>query len=62
MKDFFIRIWNNIKTFFFNLFHPGEKQPYNPPEVELSDNIVCYYGCPNSNKAKKLQTSRKLYR
>jgi len=24
--------------------------------------VVCYYGCPNSKKAQKLQLSKKLYR
>ncbi len=24
--------------------------------------VVCYYGCPNSKKAQKLQLERKLYR
>ena len=24
--------------------------------------VVCYYGCPNSKKAKKLQLNKKVYR
>ncbi len=30
--------------------------------IEERTDIVCYYGCPNSNKAKKLQLSKKIYR
>ncbi|MBQ6065718.1 MAG: hypothetical protein IJK89_02765 [Clostridia bacterium] len=35
---------------------PDEPSPFDPGEV------VCYYGCPNSKKAKKLQLNKKLYR
>lgn len=31
-------------------------EPVDPGEV------ICYYGCPNSKKAQKLQLSKKLYK
>ena len=35
---------------------PSVDDPFNPGEV------VCYYGCPNSKKAKKLQLNKTAYR
>ncbi len=35
--------------------------PYERPDVPDPSGYVCYYGCPNSKKAQKLQLGRKLY-
>ena len=51
MRAFFRR----IALWFKNLFHRDEGGG-DPGE------FMDYYGCPNSNKAAKLQTSRKSYR
>ncbi len=32
------------------------------PDTVDPGEVVCYYGCPNSKKAKKLQLSKTLYR
>ncbi|MBQ6165459.1 MAG: hypothetical protein IJK23_13390 [Clostridia bacterium] len=34
------------------------------PGHDLPDpgEVICYYGCPNSKKAQKLQLGRKLYK
>ncbi len=40
---------------------PGKDEP-DPTDIEDPGEIVCYYGCPNSNKAKKLQLGRTTYR
>ena len=32
------------------------------PEIDDPGEVVCYYGCPNSKKAKKLQLNKKAYR
>ncbi|MBQ7689037.1 MAG: hypothetical protein IJT27_07460 [Clostridia bacterium] len=47
MREFFIRVWEWIKR----VFH-----------IKSKNDVVCYYGCPNSNKAAKLQLSKTLYR
>lgn len=56
IKEFFAKIIAAIK----GIFNKGEE---NEPTEEISgpDDIVCYYGCPNSDKAKKLQTGKKLW-
>ena len=42
---------------------PDLQQPDEPFERPGPDpGIVCYYGCPNSKKALKLQLGKKLYR
>ena len=37
---------------------PGTEEPSRVDPGE----VVCYYGCPNSNKARKLQLDKKAYR
>lgn len=39
---------------------PDDGQPIEPG-VDPGE-YVCYYGCPNSNKAQKLQLGRNLYK
>ena len=48
---------------------PAVEEPDDgPAQFELSEpvpgpgEVICYYGCPNSNKAKKLQLNKKIYR
>ena len=36
--------------------------PWNDRPGPGPGEIVCYYGCPNSNKAKKLQLKKTAYR
>ena len=47
MRAFLSRIWEWIKR----VLH-----------IKSKDDVVCYYGCPNSSKAKELQLSKKIYR
>ncbi|MCR5041972.1 MAG: hypothetical protein K6C36_07755 [Clostridia bacterium] len=52
--DFFKRFFAWIK----NLFSKDEPiEPVKPDDPDYP--IVCYYGCPNSKKAEKLQLQRK---
>lgn len=62
MWSFLLGIWN----WFTGLFRRNReiggiedvtgKDPLDPREY------ICYYGCPNSKKADRLQLSRKSYR
>ena len=58
MRSLFVIIMNWIKQIVS--FISKKKKPDTPirPEEETGE-IVCYYGCPNSNKAKKLQLNKK---
>ncbi len=58
MRSLFVIIMNWIKRIVS--FISKKKNPDAPlrPEEETGE-IVCYYGCPNSNKAKKLQLNKK---
>ena len=38
-----------------------EPSQINRPDPDPGE-VVCYYGCPNSKKAQKLQLSKKIYR
>ena len=54
-----------IISFFKELYYRiTGKEPVVDPELpdDGFDDMVVYYGCPNSNKAKKLQLSKKLYK
>ena len=44
--------WNRLIAFF-------TRKPEGPDDP---GEIVCYYGCPNSNRAKKLQLGKTTYR
>ena len=54
-----------IKTWFNKLIalfsRKKNDEPIEEPEPGPGE-VVCYYGCPNSKKAKKLQLSKKIYR
>ncbi len=43
------------------IIEPGTDDPVIGPEPGPGE-IVCYYGCPNSKKAQKLQLSKTTYR
>ena len=74
MFSFFSMIWSWLKEWVRSIFskdEPSEPDPSNPADDPGLDrperpdrpgDIVCYYGCPNSKKAAKLQLQRKLYR
>ena len=47
--------WNKLIALFTRKADPLE--PIDDP-----GEVVCYYGCPNSNKAKKLQLGKTTYR
>ncbi|MBQ7637775.1 MAG: hypothetical protein IJS90_02625 [Clostridia bacterium] len=58
-----------IVSWFKKLFHIGSNDETTAPEIDEPEiafpdhsEIVCYYGCPNSKKAGKLQLEKKLYR
>ena len=72
MRSFFTLILSWAKKIFnyiIGKLNPSEPDPedpiqLNPIPTDIDDpsEIVCYYGCPNSNKAKKLQLGKTLYR
>ncbi len=47
--DLFRSVWDRIVLFVRRL-------------LKRDDTMVAYYGCPNSNKARKLQTGKRIYR
>ena len=57
-----------ILSWLKKLFSFGKKVIEDPGSIEIDPErpgpgeVVCYYGCPNSNRAKKLQLEKKLYR
>ena len=58
-------IYALIRSFFKKLYLLIKgKKPSIDPEIpdEGFDDIVVYYGCPNSKKAKKLQLEKSLYK
>ena len=76
MTSFFSMIWSWLKGLYESIIRKitgQEPQPENPlqpedpfiPDIDRPagpGEIVCYYGCPNSKNAQKLQLSKKLYR
>ena len=59
-----IALFKSLWQKFISLFRKKKDDDINEDPVidRPPDDIVCYYGCPNSDKAKKLQTGRKAYR
>ena len=57
---FFKSLFNKIVAFFTR--KKNSDKPENDGPVSDPGEIVCYYGCPNSNKAKKLQLNKNTYR
>ena len=65
MRSFFSMLWNWAKGLFNKIFHKTDPDDPEGPYIDRPrdpNDIVCYYGCPNSNKAKKLQLQKTLYR
>lgn len=69
MLSFFNMLWSWLKDWVRSLFSkddPEEPDPAVIPAPEKPEpfpgEVVCYYGCPNSKKAEKLQLQKKLYR
>ncbi len=64
MRSFFTMILDWIKRTINKIFKKDVPE-IDSPEIGRPDDpgdIVCYYGCPNSNRAKKLQLGRELYK
>ena len=66
MRNIFTLIFSRLKQLILRILHKTETLPSDGGEdVARPDDenvYVCYYGCPNSNRAQKLQLSKKLYR
>ena len=65
MYSFFMSILNWL----YAVFHikrgtekPGKDPIIDGPIDPDDPEIICYYGCPNSKKARKLQLSKKIYK
>ena len=59
MRSVFVMILTMLKRLISAFARKSE--PVEPLEPINPGEVVCYYGCPNSNKAKKLQLN-KTYR
>ena len=59
---FFRTLLARVVAFFKSLSGRGEIETPEPVDPIGPGDVVCYYGCPNSNKAKKLQLGRTTYR
>ena len=54
-------LWKKIVSFFTR--KKDSEDPSDAPVDGPGEGpVVCYYGCPNSKKAEKLQLNRKTYR
>lgn len=76
MTSFFSMIWSWLRGLYESIIRkltgqaPQQDDPLQPvdpfiPDIDRPVNpgeVICYYGCPNSKKAQKLQLSKKLYR
>ena len=61
MRSLFVMIMNWIKraiSFVTSRKNNPETPDIDDPVIDPGE-VVCYYGCPNSNKAKKLQLNKK---
>ncbi len=61
MRSLFVLVMNWIKkavSFIFSRKKDPETPVIDDPSFDPGE-VVCYYGCPNSNKAKKLQLNKK---
>ena len=71
MLSVFTLVWSWLKQIYTTVLAKlglGETQPEDPTPVDPGfdtpigpGEVVCYYGCPNSKKAQKLQLQKKLY-
>lgn len=76
MFNIFSIIWSWVKQLYTAVIEKlgfGEAEPGDPSDPGTVDpfperpepgpgEVVCYYGCPNSKKAQKLQLQKKLYK
>ncbi len=68
--SFFSMIWSWLRGLYESIIRKITGQEIEPADPQLPDidrpgtpgEIVCYYGCPNSKNAQKLQLSKKLYK
>lgn len=63
----FIALFRSFISRILALFSKKDSDPvtFDPedPTIAIPEQpVVCYYGCPNSKKAEKLQLSKTLYR
>ena len=59
----FIFSWTKkIFRFIIGKVNPSKPDPEIDPGIDYPTEFVDYYGCPNSNRAKKLQMRKKRYR
>ena len=58
-----LKTWFNKLLDFFRIRGVGPVivDPEDPSMIDPGE-VVCYYGCPNSKKAQKLQLNKKSYR
>lgn len=71
MFNIFAIVWSWVKQLYTAVIQKlgfGEAQPEGPEpdpgilEPSYPGEVICYYGCPNSKKAQKLQLEKNLYR
>lgn len=62
IKEFFSSLVAKIKAIFTKEDDTDTDDTDIVRPIRDDDDIVCYYGCPNSNKVKKLQLEKKLYK
>ena len=53
-----IKTWINKILVFLHI--RSEDEPIDPDPTAVPPEVICYYGCPNSKKAQKLQLNQKL--
>lgn len=58
MRSFFAGIASWFKRMVARIFHRDAEDNTEAKPVE-PDEIICYYGCPNSKKAKALQLGKR---
>ena len=60
MRSLFVIImsWVRRVISYFSRKNDPETPELEDPAIDPGE-VVCYYGCPNSNKAKKLQLNKK---
>ena len=62
MRSIFALIKSWITKLIARIFKKDDPAVIDEPQTAVPPEVVCYYGCPNSNKAKKLQLNKKIYR
>ncbi len=66
MRSIIALILSWVKKIFALVTSKKEEPSTDIPDIDRPEpgpgEVVCYYGCPNSKKAQKLQLSKKLYR